>query len=85
MEVGGVSVALRDSSRQAIAALNVALPISHLTHDWIEQAIPRMQKAAQDIEREFKGQGEQALFEAPVSRGPRPSPSRAPRAAARRR
>lgn len=54
-EVGGVSIALRDSSGQAIAALNVALPINHLTQDWLERALPLMQRTARDLEREFGG------------------------------
>lgn len=66
-EVGGVSIALRDSSQQAIAVLNVALLISHLTQKWLELAIPLMQTAARAIEREFSRQGERAMF-APMLR-----------------
>jgi DNA-binding IclR family transcriptional regulator len=68
LEVGGVSIALRDSTRQAIAVLNVALPISHLTPVWLDRALPLMQRTAAEIEREFSGQGEQALSEMPVRR-----------------
>jgi DNA-binding IclR family transcriptional regulator len=73
LEVGGVSIALRDSGRQAVAVLNVALPISHLTQAWLDRALPLMQRTAGEIEREFSGQGEQALFEMPARRAPRRS------------
>jgi DNA-binding IclR family transcriptional regulator len=66
LEVGGVSIALHDSGRQAIAVLNVALPISHLTQAWLDRALPQMQRTAGEIEREFSRQGEQALSEAPA-------------------
>jgi DNA-binding IclR family transcriptional regulator len=71
LEVGGVSIALRDASRQAVAVLNVALPISHLTPVWLDRALPLMQRTAGEIEREFSGQGVPALSEILVRRAPR--------------
>lgn len=68
MEVGGLSIALRDSSQRAIAALNVALPINHLTQEWLTRALPAMQQAARTIEREFSGQNEHTLAAAPSPR-----------------
>lgn len=83
IEVGGVSIALCDSSRQAVAALNIALPISHLTPEWLERAIPMIQRAARAIEREFSGHGEQAALDAPFARAPRNSTTSPKRQAAR--
>lgn len=85
LEVGGVSIALRDASRQAVAVLNVALPISHLTPVWLDRALPLMQRTAGEIEGEFSGQGVPALSEILVRRAPRRAATAESRVASRTR
>lgn len=52
-DVGGVAVALCGHDGTAVAALNVALPLTRMTDAWMERSLPLIHGTARAIEREF--------------------------------
>lgn len=52
-DVGGVAVALCGADQAAVAALNVALPLTRMTQAWLDDSLPLIRQTARAIEREF--------------------------------
>ena len=57
-EVGGVAVALCGADQTAVAALNVALPLTRMTQAWLDESLPLIRETARAIEREFGARNE---------------------------